>query len=106
MTQDQPIICIPSALTPEQRARARELRARLAGATSHVSEENDGFVYAYAADPEILRLLGEWIGLERLCCPFLTFEVRWPSGDAALTLRLSGSAGVKEFLRAEMPELA
>jgi hypothetical protein len=106
MSQDQPIICIPNALTPEQRARARELRARLAGAASHVREESDGYVYAYAADSKILRLLGEWIDLERLCCPFLTFEVRWPSGDAAPTLRLSGPEGVKEFLRAEIPELA
>ncbi|HET6331649.1 MAG TPA: hypothetical protein VFG30_00455 [Polyangiales bacterium] len=108
MTQDQPIICIPSALTHKQRARARELRARLAGATSNVREESDGYAYAYAyaADPELLRMLGEWIGLERLCCPFLTFEVRWPSGDDAPTLRLSGPEGVKDFLRAEMPELA
>jgi hypothetical protein len=106
MTQDQPIICIPSALTHEQRARATELRARLAGATSNVREESDGYAYAYAADPELLRMLGEWIGLERLCCPFLTFEVRWPSGDDAPTLRLSGPEGVKDFLRAEMPELA
>jgi hypothetical protein len=105
MTQNQPILCIPSALTPEQRARARELRSRLAGATSQIREESDGYTYAYAADPEIFRLLGEWVGLERLCCPFLTFELRWPSGDDGPTLRLSGPEGVKEFLRAEMPEL-
>jgi hypothetical protein len=106
MTHDQPIICIPTALTPEQRARVSELRACLAGATSNVREESDGYVHAYAAGPEILRLLGEWVDLERLCCPFLTFEIRWSSGDDAPTLRLSGPAGVKEFLRAEMPELA
>ena len=50
-------------------------------------------------------MASEWIGLERQCCPFLSFELRWPSGEGGPSLRLSGPTGVKEFLKAEMPEL-
>jgi len=102
---DLPIACIPSALTLEQRKRSQELRAQLASETKRVLEEPDGYSYEYPADPAVLRTAGEWIGLERLCCPFLSFELSWPSGAHPPRLRLRGPAGVKEFLKAEMPEL-
>jgi hypothetical protein len=102
---DIPIACIPSALTGEERARSQHLRTHLASATSRVIDEVDGYSYEYPDDPELLRVAAEWIVLERRCCPFMSFELRWPSGDQRPTLRLSGPPGVKEFLQAEMPDL-
>lgn len=39
---------------------------------------------------------------ERRCCPFLAFAIELPPGEGALTLRLAGPEGVREFLAAEL----
>jgi hypothetical protein len=55
--------------------------------------------YSFDLDASIsLPEVGEWIALERLCCPFLAFQldVR-PGGATQLTLR--GPEGAKAILR-------
>jgi hypothetical protein len=42
--------------------------------------------------------LVEWIELERKCCPFFGFEIRWTPKDEAVWLNLSGPEGVKDFI--------
>jgi hypothetical protein len=44
-----------------------------------------------------------WIAMERLCCPFLIFQLNVEANrDSRLTLR--GPAGAKAILREEFPE--
>lgn len=100
-----PIACAPHALTREERDRSRELRRELAAATVVTRCLPDGYSYRYRADAEVFRKAAEWITLERRCCPFLTFTLRWEHGAAAPMLDLTGPEGTREFLRAEMPEL-
>ena len=45
--------------------------------------------------------LAEWISLERRCCPFLEFALEWKRDDS-VSVRLTGEAGVKQFIAAEM----
>ena len=53
-----------------------------------------------------LRVVAEWLELERRCCPFLTFELRWAAGeDERARLTLTGPPGTKAFLAAELPAL-
>jgi hypothetical protein len=40
----------------------------------------------------------EWIELERKCCPFFRFEIRWTPKSEAVWLNLSGPQGVKDFI--------
>lgn len=47
--------------------------------------------------------VAEWITMERLCCPFLTFQLDVKgNGDSQLTMR--GPVGAKAVLREEFPE--
>jgi hypothetical protein len=56
-------------------------------------------------DPKTIALLevAEWIAMESLCCPFLTFETD-VKGDGILRLTLRGPDGAKAILREEFPE--
>ena len=65
------------------------------------AELADGFELSFDATRLDLAALGEWIALERRCCPFLSFRLDIePAGKT--TLALTGGPGVKEFLRSEM----
>ena len=44
----------------------------------------------------------EFVSLERLCCPFLTFTLDVAPDQGPLMLRLTRAAGVKDFIRAEL----
>jgi hypothetical protein len=46
--------------------------------------------------------VAEFVGRERLCCPFLTFMLDVAQDQGPLMLRLTGAAGVKDFIRAEL----
>jgi hypothetical protein len=62
--------------------------------------------YRFKLDQKAMTLpeVREWIGMERLCCPFLTFQLSSSGGKhAGLLLTLTGSAGVKALLDAEFP---
>lgn len=101
-----PIACRPNALSKEERVRSQALRTELAAATTETSELPGGYSFRYRPDAALFQKAAEWIGLERRCCPFLSFELRWSEGDnVAPLLSVIGPEGTKEFLAAEMPEL-
>lgn len=100
-----PVACVPHALSREERDRSRDLRRELAAATVETQSLPGGYRYRYRNDADVFRKAAEWVTLERRCCPFLTFTLRWEQGHAAPGLDLTGPAGTREFLRAEMPEL-
>lgn len=98
---DSPIACDLNALTPEERARRRIVLGAVAQTIIGRSELANGFELSFDAARLDLASLGEWIGLERRCCPFLHFRLDIePAGKTVLAL--IGGRGVKEFLRTEM----
>ena len=46
--------------------------------------------------------LVEWIELERQCCPFFGFEIRWEGKNDLVWLHLTGREGIKEFILEEL----
>jgi hypothetical protein len=67
------------------------------------SELPDGYAYTLDTKKITLPEVAEWITMERLCCPFLTFQLDVKgNGESALTLR--GPQGAKAILREEFPE--
>lgn len=44
----------------------------------------------------------EFVGRERLCCPFLEFVVAEAPERRTVELHIGGPAGAKEFIRAEL----
>jgi hypothetical protein len=62
----------------------------------------DGYAIRFAAEQATILLVSEFIARERLCCPFLRFELIAEQEDGPLWLRLRGREGVKEFIEAEL----
>jgi hypothetical protein len=96
-----PIACNLSAIV--DRSRYEILSDLVRDAISGRAELPDGF--AFSLNGEIIQLaeLGEWISLERQCCPFLNFELSVSGSDSIWWLTLTGSDGVKAVLDHEFP---
>ena len=58
-----------------------------------------GFRFFVNADPEVLSTMGEFLALERLCCPFLEFHLEVSSSDLA-ALHIFGRPGAKAIIAA------
>lgn len=83
-----------------ERQRRRELAATVGCAVRKRTELSNGYALTLDAQKITGAVVNEWITLEQRCCPFLNFQVR--ASDQTLTVELTGSAGVKEFLRTEL----
>jgi len=97
-TDGDSLACDLDALSPtqhEQQAATFEQLRRLVVA---VDELPDGWALQLPTSDDTLQLVMAFIANERRCCPFFEFNLH-VSADAGPTwLRLSGRAGVKEFL--------
>lgn len=89
------IACDPNGIREADRPQYRGLVERLRSAIRGTEELPDGF--AYLLDGTVMKGedVAEWIELEKLCCPFLNFEV------AGSRVAMRGPQGVKAILRAE-----
>ena len=98
---DLSIECDLNALTSEERDRRQIVLGAVMRTIIGRSELPNGFQLRFDAARLDLAALGEWIALERRCCPFLHFRLDIePAGKTVLAL--TGGPGVKTFLRAEM----
>jgi hypothetical protein len=99
-----PLACNMRAISAADRPRYNDLMKRLRSAVRNRSELTDGYVYKLDSKPMALAEVAEWITMERLCCPFLTFQldVKGLDGTAQLTLR--GPVGTKAILQEEFPQ--
>ncbi len=92
--------CDLSAFDKDQRARYQILTKQLFSAKREARELPDGYSIGFPANSQNINDAAEFIAYERLCCPFLNFELAVEGDD--LTLRLKGAEGVKDFLKAEL----
>ena len=96
------LACNLKAINAANRPRYADLMKRLQASVVKQTEIADGYTYVLDAKGMALPEVAEWITMERLCCPFLTFQLDVKSnGDSSLTLR--GPDGVKALLREEFP---
>ena len=90
-----------TALNAEQRERQQVLMKNFHASIQETEVLDDGYAFRMEANVATILAAAEFITIERLCCPFLTFELAvGPVGDP-LRLKISGRAGVKEFIEAE-----
>ena len=92
--------CNPAAMDKEQRARYSVLTKRLFASKKEIQELTDGYAVGFSANPQTIKDAAEFITYERLCCPFLNFEMAIEGEN--LSLRLKGEEGVKKFLKSEL----
>lgn len=91
--------CNMRAMTATERARYQELTKALLTATQEKRELPNG--YGFRLPPSSLLTAAEWISLERKCCPFFTFDMEQARDAGPVWLRITGTEGVKTFIRAE-----
>ncbi len=99
ITSSSTFACIQSALNKEQRERSVILTRHLLASKPGLKELPDGFSLSYTANEQNIKDVAEFVAYERLCCPFLNFEMSVAGEN--LTLTLNGAEGAKEFIKAE-----
>ncbi|MFD3768822.1 MULTISPECIES: hypothetical protein [Paenibacillus] len=104
MTKEIPISCCYTVFTKEERFEYKNIWRGLELRRISITEIEKGYQHLFPGDSETLRLLNEWIGLERRCCPFLTFTVIANNEDKTIRLQLTGNEEVKAFLQNEIDE--
>jgi hypothetical protein len=97
------IACNLKAIAPAERPRYDQLTKSLRNAVRDRSELAEGYVYKLQGEAIKLNEVAEWISMERLCCPFLTFQLSVAGKETDWRLSLTGPAGVKMLLQAEFP---
>ena len=97
---DNGFYCDRAALSPSQLKRKIELGHLLRSSIRHTRELPDGFEFEMGngAGPQDVA---EWAAMERLCCPFFDIGLQLTRDKGPTLLRLTGKAGVKQFIHAE-----
>ena len=98
------IACNLNAMSKAERPRYADLTKRLRASVKDRSELPDGYSYKLDGSAIPLSQVGEWISLERLCCPFLTLTISVAGGERDWLLTLTGPKGVKPLLMEEFPD--
>jgi hypothetical protein len=93
--------CNIKALTPEERARHKQLSEKLMAARKEIVETEKGYEFQFSPTDVSLAELAEWVAAESKCCPFFDFHIDLEREGKLACLRLTGEEGVKAFVRAE-----
>ena len=96
------LTCNIDGIPLPERVRYGQLVEVLRRAIQKRRELPDGYAFRMDTKQIGTNHLAEWIELERKCCPFFRFEIRWTSQNGAVWLDLSGSKGVKELIPDEL----
>jgi len=106
--KDAPVIrvdgqfyCNVKALSPNERARHKELTEKLLAARNETIETEKGYEFQYSPDKVSIAEVGEWVVAESKCCPFFDFHIDLERQGKLVRLRLTGEEGIKAFIRAE-----
>ena len=97
-----PLSCDLFMLSDRDRLRREELVSLLGRSLLELYELELGYGMVFDPSASTLAELVEFIALERLCCPFLNFELRVQEENGPVRLEMTGREGVKQFLTAEL----
>ena len=97
-TKASGLTCNINGIPLQERARYGHLVEALRHAIQKRRELSDGFALLMDTKQIDTGQLAEWIELERQCCPFFEFEIRWTRQNGAVWLNLSGPEGAKDFI--------
>ena len=99
-SHELPIACNMNALDAAQQERRETIAKQMNNATLQVQELPDGYKFLYPSN--LFLVVAEFVSLERLCCPFFTFQLTVEPDDSPLWLQITGRDGVKEFMQEEL----
>ena len=104
-TNQSPLACDMTAIPAEQRPIHLAAGRELFSGIRETRELSDGYQFRFDAEPDVVRRLAEFVALEKLCCPFLSFAIAIEAENGPVWLRLTGREGVKAFIREEISGL-
>ena len=93
--------CNVKALTLEERTRHQALTEKLIGKRDATVETAAGYELQYSPEKVSVAEVAQWVVTESKCCPFFDFHIDLEEQGKLICLRLTGSEGVKAFIRAE-----
>ena len=96
-----PLACDMTALDAMQRERQQILMRHFRASVQETLGLGEGYAFRLQPDAETILRAAEFITIERLCCPFLSFELEVGPAENQVWLRLSGPAGTKQFIEEE-----
>jgi hypothetical protein len=96
------LACNPNGIDAAEWPHYEKLLGLLYSAARERRELSDGYTVRLDGKKISLQETAQWISLERLCCPFLTFQVEVAGATDDCWLTLKGPSGVKAFLDAEL----
>jgi hypothetical protein len=102
MSKEIPVACCHTVFTKEQRVEYKSIWGELETRKLSITELENGYQYHFPGDSETLRLINEWVSMERKCCPFLTFSVIAINEEEPVLLQLTGNEEAKAFLRTDI----
>ncbi|MDQ3929992.1 MAG: hypothetical protein M3328_12710 [Chloroflexota bacterium] len=82
----------------EQAAREEELARDIFSNCEEVAELADGYAFRFPGNGDWAAKLVEFIGFERKCCPFFTFELVFEPQEGPMWLRVKGPSEVKSLV--------
>jgi hypothetical protein len=98
MSEDIRVACCLS--DAELCKRVATFLARFESAVIATEELPDGYVFQVAGGKKWMGVVREAIVAERECCPFLTFQLTAQPNMEPVSVRVTGPAGTKDFLKA------
>lgn len=93
--------CNSKALTPEERERHHALTEKLIASRNATVETAKGYELQYSPERISVAEVAQWVVTESKCCPFFDFHIDLEEQGKLICLRLTGSEGVKAFIRSE-----
>ena len=94
------LACDLSAIPIGERASHQEVTRHLISSATRIRESKDGFTLQFSSGE--YDSVTQFVGRERLCCPFLRFAVDVSPEQGGVELRIRGPADAKEFIRTEL----
>jgi hypothetical protein len=95
--------CNLQAIGAAERPRYDALIRRVREAAHGRAEVPNGYAFELDSGTIPLPEVAEWMGMERLCCPFLTLQLSVAGDRAHWLLTLTGPEGVRALLDAAFP---
>jgi hypothetical protein len=98
---DGKFYCNNKALSAKDRERHKELTEKLLATRNATIETEKGYEFQYRPNKVTIAEVAEWVVAESQCCPFLDFHIDLENQGRLVCLRLTGSEGIKDFIRSE-----
>src|SRR5438128_9257511 len=97
----QGFFCNTKALTSAERVRHEELTKKLLAVRKATVEMEKGYELQFSPADVTVAEVAEWVVAESKCCAFFDFHIDLENAGTLVCLRLTGTEGVKPFIRAE-----